>query len=411
MLTIAFLCLLLAAQAPQATASQPDLTLAAVVDMYFQHNLELEAGRYRVERARADQIAARLRPNPGLSISAENLRLSGPTSFGRLYEVAASYSDTIELGGKRELRLSIADLTTAAAEASFSEAMRQGLAQTKRLYFETLLAGYHLAAAVENRLTFDQLVTINLSRFKEGAVAEADLIKVRLERARFESAVHQSELGLRQMMIRLLDRIGQPITIHRGASGDLERTGGSLDLASLREQALRNRPDIQAAEFELEAAGERVSLEQARNIPDLNPFVGFKRVGSDNTVMAGVTIPLRIRDRNEAGIARAEAGRKIADAQLRQVRNRVLAEVESAYAAYEAAVHELATFRMDLLPPADESRTIALASYREGAADLLEVLETQRTRTAIRQEYYRTLFEYHSSVLLLEAAVGKEIQP
>jgi hypothetical protein len=41
-----------------------ELTLARVVDLYIQNNLELEAARSRVERTRADQIAARLRPNP-----------------------------------------------------------------------------------------------------------------------------------------------------------------------------------------------------------------------------------------------------------------------------------------------------------------------------------------------------------
>ena len=59
----------------------------------------------------------------------------------------------------------------------------------------------------------------------------------------------------------------------------------------------------------------------------------------------------------------------------------------------------------------DESRAIALAAYQEGATPLLSVLEAQRTRAEVRQQYFRTLFDYQTSLSELELAVGKEIQP
>ena len=68
----------------------PALSLERVVDLYIQNNLDLQAARSRIERTKADQIAARLRPNPGLTVAAENLAVRGPTPFSRLYEVAAT---------------------------------------------------------------------------------------------------------------------------------------------------------------------------------------------------------------------------------------------------------------------------------------------------------------------------------
>ena len=95
----------------------PTLTLSRVVSLYIERNLELQAERYRLERTRADSIAARMRPNPGLSIAAENLKVSGPVPARRLYEVGATYSETIERGGKRKLREQVAAGTISAAEA------------------------------------------------------------------------------------------------------------------------------------------------------------------------------------------------------------------------------------------------------------------------------------------------------
>lgn len=89
----------------------------------------------------------------------------------------------------------------------------------------------------------------------------------------------------------------------------------------------------------------------------------------------------------------------------------MLAEVESAWRAYETARAQLDTFQRELLPQSDESRDIAQVAYREGATNLLPLLEAQRTRTEIRQQYFRAQFDYRVSILQLEAAVGEEIKP
>ena len=397
-----------AAHAQEATGP---LTLERVVSTYIEKNLELQAAQYRLERTRADQIAARLRPNPGITITAENFAIGGPVPFNRLYEVAASYSETIELGGKRKLRERVADLTVSAAEAQFADAMRRGVAAVKRLYYDALLARYNVEVASENRQTFGQLLQLSQSRFEEGAIPESDLIKVRLERIKFDSAVKQAELNLRQATIRLLERIGEANFARLAVAGEMNFTPSNPSLESLRQQALAERPDVQAAMRELDAAEERAALEQARTHPDITPFVGYKRLAADNSLLFGISIPLKFRDRNQAGIARAETDIKTAQTQLQLVRNRALAEVETAYEAFQTAREQVQTFQNELLDQADESRTIALAAYEEGGSDLLPFLEAQRTRAEVRQQYFRTLFEYRSSLIDLELAVGREIQP
>ena len=214
------------------------LTLQRVVDRYIEQNLQLQAARYRLERTHADQIAAHLRLNPGLYVTAENIAVSGPSPFGRLYELGISYTETIELGGKRDLRTKVADAAVAVAEA------------------------------------------------------------------------------------QLLDC-----------------------------------------------------------------------------------------DHNEAGIARAEVDQKIAETQRDLVRKHALAEVEAAYAAFQTAREQVQTFRNELLNQAEESRSIALAAYQEGATALLPVLEAQRTRAEVQRQYFQTLFDYHVSLGELELAVGKELEP
>src|SRR5262249_33888547 len=374
--------------------------------------LELQADRYRLERTKADAIAARLRPNPGLTVTAENLKVAGPyLPFSKLYELGFAYSETIELGGKRQLREQVAGATISAAEARFADAMRKGIADVKRLYFQAVLAQRDIDVTTENRQMFQQLVQLNLARFQQGAIPEADLIKVRLERIKFDSALKQAELGFRQAMFRLAERLEDDAVAKQDVAAGLDLPLFNPSLESLLEIALRERPDIQAGEREVAAARERILLEEARAKPDIVPYAGFKRIGPDDTLMFGVNIPLKVRDRNQAGIARAQADEKAAAALLEVAKSHTVEEVNSAYAAFQTAREQVQTFRDELLNQADESRTIALAAYQEGATPLLSVLEAQRTRAEVRQQYFRTLFDYQTSLSELELAVGKEIQP
>src|ERR1041385_5036217 len=257
--------LLLAALVPAAGWAQPagPLTVQGAVDTYLAKNLELQAARYRLERTRADQIAAALRPNPGLTLSAQNLKINGPAPPANgLYEIEASYSDTIELGGKRKLRQNVADVAVSAAEAQFADTMRRGIAEVKRMYFDALLAKYSVDIANENRQTFEQLVQFNLTRFQLGAIAESEVIRVRLERIKFDTAVRQTELRFRQAKIRLLERLGES-NFATDIAGEMEFRTVMPDLASLKQTALSVRPDIEAAQREVAAADARLLLERS----------------------------------------------------------------------------------------------------------------------------------------------------
>jgi cobalt-zinc-cadmium efflux system outer membrane protein len=388
------------------------LTLDRILDRFLQRNLAVEAARHSVEAARAEQIAARIKPNPGLTVSAENLKVAGDTPFNRLYEISATYSQTIELGGKRRLRREVADLVVSVAEAALADTLRQRLFEVKRAYYDAVLSRYSLVAAMENRAGFDELIKFNQIRFNEGAIAEGELLKVKLERVKFNSAFSQAELAQRQAVIRLLELLGETdFSRAEAVAGELNFADVNIDLATLKQMALENRPDVKAAELSTKLAERRVDLEEARTSMDITPFAGIKRVGIDNTVLFGVTIPLRISDRNQAGIARAVAEEKVAQTGLAIARNRALAEVEAAYRLYETAREQVATFQRELLQQSSESYTIALAAYQEGATELLSLLEAQRTRAEIRQQYYRTLFDYQTSLLMLERAIGKNIKP
>ena len=383
------------------------------MDQLLQRNLSVEAARLEVGVAEAERIGARLRPRPGLTISAENLRLSGETPATRLHEYGVSVAQPIELGNRKALRMEVAERTVSISEARLTEVLRRQLFDLKRTYYESVLARVLLETEKENRDNFEGLVKFNTVRFDEGYIAEGDLLKVRLERTKFDFAVANAELALRRAKIRLLELIGErdfERALRVETSNRLQVPPVDLNLAQLKETALVNRPEIKVAEAELALAGVSIKLERSEAKGEVTPYVGYKRVGVDNTVLAGVTVPLPIGNRNQSGIARAEAEQKVSETNLTLVRNRTLAEVDAAYRAYETAREQVRAYETGLLKQADQSREIQLAAYQEGATELITLIEAQKTRTEVRANYYRAIFDYYTSIFQLELATGTDIK-
>lgn len=399
---------------PVAVSLQPDfVSLDSATEQFLRKNLTVEAARLQIGVAEAERIGARLRPRPGLTASAENLRLSGETPASRLQEFGVTVEQPIELGNRKALRMEVAERTISVSEARLTQVLRRQLFDLKRTYHESVLSRALLGIEQENRDNFEGLVQFNKARFEEGYIAEGDLLKVRLERIKFDFAVANAELAFRKAKIRLLELIAEP-DFERAAKVDvtsrLQMPTVDLDLVQLREAALTNRPEVKVAEAEVALAESTIKLERSRARGDVTPYVGYKRVGVDNTVLAGVTVPLPFGNRNQSGIARAEAEQKVAETSLRFVRNHALAEVEVAFRAYETAREQVRAYETGLLKQADESREIQLAAYQEGVAELVTLIEAQKTRTEIRANYYRAIFDYYTSIFQLELATGSDIK-
>jgi cobalt-zinc-cadmium efflux system outer membrane protein len=412
-------CLLLALWMPltmfaqtSSTVSPDFLSLDTATEQFLRKNLAVEAARLEVGIAEAERIGARLRPRPGLTVSAENLRLSGETPANKLHEYGISVAQPIELGNRKALRMEVAERIVSVSEARLTEVLRRQLFDVKRTYYDSVLARVLLDIEQENRDNFEGLVKFNTVRFEEGYIAQGDLIKVRLERTKFDFAVASAELALRRGKIRLLELIGErdfERAVRVQISNRLQVPAVDLNLMQLKETALVNRPEIKVAEAELALAQSSIKLERSRAKGEVTPYLGYKRVGVDNTVLAGVTVPLPVGNRNQSGIARAEAEQKVSETNLSLVRNRTLADVEAAYRAYETAREQVRAYEAGLLQQADELREIQLGAYQEGATELITLIEAQKTRTEVRANYYRAIVDYYTSIFQLELATGTDI--
>ncbi|MDX2033389.1 MAG: TolC family protein [Blastocatellia bacterium] len=392
-------------------------TLAeAIVSAKRDHPL-IVAARQRVAMAEAEQLEAGLRPNPSLYVSGENFPITGtrlPFDFGSSIDWFAVYSHTFETANKRQLRASYAERNVAAMQAEAAAVERGILYEVKAAYHRVAIAKLRGSLLGEHLNNLNQLVGLNEVRVREGYTAEGDLIKVRLEKQRVEYQLRGSALEYERARIELLRAMGAG-SYEASETGfdvveELDNSPAMIDPALLREAAMK-LPQLEAGRAMVERAQAQLRLEQARTRPDLTFNVGYKRNSGDNTLVAGVTVPLPVYNRNQAQISRAEAALAAAEAEMRHARNLVLAELAAAERAVRMNQQQIELLRADFLLRADESRSISLAAYREGAVDLLVLLDAQRVRAQAQEFYFQALYDYQLSIHELERAAGIDRLP
>lgn len=400
-----FLVYLLVALAWTAQAQTP-LSLSEALEKARQTHPVLQGSPSRIAAAQAGVEQARLRPNPRLFLQTENWRgwNSPSLSAGSQVDTYAYFSQPMEIGGKRERRSELAESALLRTQLERELVERQVIASVKQAYWAAAGAErVHrvLLASVNN---FQQVIDYHEARVREGAMAEADLLKVQLEGERLVLALNTAAMEAERARIHLFRAMGQTSFPEVQLSDTLE--GIAPAAVADFDAALANRLEMKIARAARDEAGANLRLQRALAKPDADFVFGYKQTSGYPTVLGGVQWNLPFRNRNQGNIASADATTRIADSEIAATAALIRAEVKAADLDVQMRRKQVSGTLPRLLAQAEESARIALAAYREGGADLLRLLDAQRIRIDLEALYSRTLAEYRQSVVALETAMG-----
>jgi cobalt-zinc-cadmium efflux system outer membrane protein len=331
------------------------LTLEQAVAKASEAAPLLRANDAAIAAARAGRTQADVRPNPSVTVEAENFTGTGPYNVLGRAEITATYSQPIERGDKRGARVALAEREIGVAEAS---------AQVTRL---------ELAAAVEraflNVLIADEVVKIAIDRLAiEETMQREALRRVRgykdplFVETRAGARVAQARIGVEQARARQAATRNALAAFWGGTGAELD-VRGELMLAGSVKPALA-AADGALAEAQVARASAAVTVEQSRGVQDYTVSGGtrFLRGSNDVALVAGITIPLGRFDRNRGNIERAQAERLRLELTAEAARLDRLRRLASLREEANAARDRANAFVSDVYP----RTTRALAQVREG---------------------------------------------
>src|SRR5262249_9379694 len=138
----------------------------------------------RIAAARGLQHQATLRPNPDFLFQNENLR-PGQT-YSRDVDTVTYLTQQLDLFGKRAERIALAQQTVARTQAEFDLARTRIIQAIKLAYWTARGAQANSEVLQGSAANFQQTVDYHGARFSAGAIAEQDLLRVRLEHERLK---------------------------------------------------------------------------------------------------------------------------------------------------------------------------------------------------------------------------------
>jgi cobalt-zinc-cadmium efflux system outer membrane protein len=399
--------------------TQAPLTWEQVRQRFEQNNPTLLAGKLVIEESKANEITSYLRPNPNFSLTADG------TQIAPYKGVWKPFVGTFETPGisylherqhKRELRLESAQEATAIAVSSQSDLERGLLFSLRGAFVGVLQAKAVLQVARDNLTYWDEVLKISRDRFQAGDLAQIDLDRLELQRVQFESDVQTAEVNLRTAKNQLLMLLNDRTPVDQfDVTGPFDFGDQLSPLDEFRQTALDNRPDLKAAMQAVDRAkvDHKLAVANGSTDPTLSTWYTHNASTNNpfaiNTVGLGVSIPLRIFDRNQGEKLRTQLDIDRNQRLLDATQAMVFSDVDSAYAIVNSNIILLRPYKSKYLQQAVRVRETVRFAYEHGGASLLDFLSAENDYRSVQLSYANLIGAYLTAAAQLNLAVGREV--
>ena len=411
------ICMTAAIIGTQTANAQRVLTYEEYIKNVREKNIEYIVEKYNVSIAEAKAQAAKVMPDPDFSFTYENNQ-DRTVQMGQVYAAELGY--TLELGGKRRARMSVARSEQQMTEALVENFFRNLRADATLCFLEALKQKQLVDLALSSYQSMKDLARADSLRFRLGEITEVDAMQSRLEATSMMTFYIQAELEYKNRLSDLVVFEGGAADVETGRAPSLQ---GSMpliirayNLRDLIALAQDNRADLRAAIRGRELSAANVRLAKANRAIDLGLNIGFAHntvalneegyAPKFNAVSAGISIPLKFSHTNKGELRAAQYAERQSEAQYDAVLLQIRKEVEQCYNSYISACRQAELYQKSTLADAATILEKKKYSYSRGETSLLEVLTAQRTANEVYQNYYEALYNANASLVELCRAVG-----
>jgi NodT family efflux transporter outer membrane factor (OMF) lipoprotein len=374
------------------TFGSQELSSLVAAALSANPDLAIAAERVRQAEAQVRIAGASLFPVLDLRVGTSRLETRPDGGSWRSTEVSsatlnASYE--VDLWGKNASGVRSAEATLRASRFDQETVRLTLVAGVANAYFQILSLRGRLATARVNLGIAERVLAVVDSRVRNGAASALDLARQQSAVFTIQAALPPLELQERQTLFALAILLGRVPEGFAAAAPDISGLAVPRVAPGLPAQLLVRRPDVANAEAQLAAANANVAVARAALLPSFS-LTGSAGLASDvllnflNAPVAALAIgasllqPIFNAGRLRAQVDVAASRERELVENYRKFVLAALADVESALAAGgRTAAQEL--LQEQVVEQSRVALRLAEVRYREGADDLLTMLDAQRT--------------------------------
>jgi outer membrane protein TolC len=132
----------------------------------------------------------------------------------------------------------------------------------------------------------------------------------------------------------------------------------------------------------------------------------------DDMYSLGVSFNLPInRQRRHAMVAEALAETRMASHELDMLRNTIRQSIADSLARLERSRRMAELYQSAIIPQANGALDAAMAAYRVGKADFMNVLDSRMALFDYERQYFEAVAEHQMQLAQLEGVVGVALPP
>ncbi len=399
-----------------ATAGDAAVALKQLIAEALKNNPELQAARSEAEAARQRIAPAGALDDPMLEAGLLNV----PATSWRLNREEMTMkmlglSQKLPSPGKRALRREVAAKDAEAVEQGYRETLNRVVREVKLAYFDLGLAAETARQLGDTQLVLEQFLRIAEGRYSVGQGTQADVLKAQTQLVKMSEELLRMQREIPVMeaeLTKLLGRAGAAAPI-AAPLPQVRETG--FDLGSLREAALRQRPQLAALRTMIDKGNSALELARKDYNPDFD--LRFSYGQRDNapdgmrrsdmfSVSVAINLPIWRKDKLEPRIAEAHAMRDQATSLYQAQQNEVFAKLRQQAAIAEQSRRSAHLYDTAILPQAALAVESALASYRVNRADLLMLLDGQMSLFNYRIGRAAVVVNFNKALAEIELLTG-----
>ena len=362
----------------------------------------IKAQGLRAEGLRALVDQANLIPNPALSVESENF--SGSRDGFKETENTFALSQTIELGGKRGARTSLAKNKAELFDAKANLRLANLLRDVQIAYANVILSQKLFQLTKEQEQFTRKVLDTAKEKVKHGGIlageqtkAEIALQVISIDRQKAKNQLDQSK--------RLLASYWNGTANDLGVLQELDYSENSSLSVPLLEQTLA----LKARSTQVSVSKSQVESERAQAIPDLMLSGGYRRFEEteDDAFVASFSIPLPFFNRNSGKITQAKKEVEASKAEYLRSETFLRAETDTLLQTREVLKRERSTILKHLLPSSEKALNQIRDAYKLGRVGYLDLIDSQQVYFGTKEREARNLFALKSNEATIKAITGE----
>ncbi|HEY3287683.1 MAG TPA: TolC family protein [Gemmatimonadaceae bacterium] len=397
---LAFAPLSLVAQDPAvptpAAVSRPGSVLLG--DLYTQiqrANPRAAASRSLAQAAVARVPGATRPPDPQVQLGFMNYTLPSLAPMATLGMRQVQVMQMLPLGGKLALAGQVAGAQASAAGERAEEVTWELRSEAAMSFYDLYATDRRLDVMRETVRLLQDIEKTAASMYRVGEGRQTDVLRAQVEIARMVEDTLRM-LAMRETMVAKLNALlDRPADTPIGNPALPQFPDSMPPRARLDSLAYGNRPMIRAGLEEVRAAEASEKLARKEIWPDLQVGAQYAQRGGDmggtermGSLMVGATVPIFARSRQYRMREETFAMKRMAEADVAQMRAETRGKIGEAYANLVRARNLAQLYRSTVLPQAGAAVASALSAYRVGSVDFMTLLDNQMTVNKYRQELF-----------------------